>query len=149
LFIGARYKDQIHLSDALLEMDTTLRLTDDEKTQFTLSSSLTHEIGKRWLQFLYAEAQYLSDAEYQKIVLGNKLRHKLNSGQALSMGLSTYATTEEGFQAEKYLVTLSHRLKLYSSWIFLNSELFLDWQKAHSFSSNPGIQLGLNIYFGK
>ncbi|MEH6448441.1 MAG: hypothetical protein V7765_07210 [Oleispira sp.] len=148
LFIGARYDDVIKLDNSQFDMNATLRVTNEEKSQVKLSPSWNRVIGYNLLQTFYAEAQYLSGEDYQQLTFGGKWRYKLNSGQALSLGLSSYATTEENFQSEKHLLSLSHRLKLYSSWVFLNSKVFSDWQKARDFSSNPGIQLGLNIYFG-
>jgi len=148
IFIGARFDDAITLDNSQLDMNATVRVTNEEQLQVKLSPSWNKVIGHNLLQTFYAEAQYLSDEDDQQLTFGGQWRYKLNSGQALSLGLSSYATTENSFQAEKHSLSLSHRLKLYSSWVFLNSKVFSDWQKARDFSSNPGIQLGLNIYFG-
>lgn len=148
LFIGARYDEVFKLDKSQFDMNTALRLTNEKDTQFILSPSWNKGLQFNLLQTIYSEAQYLSNEDDQQLTLGSKWRYQLDSGQALSLGLSSNATTENSFQFEKHSVSFSHRLKVYSSWVFLNSEVFSDWQKGRGFSANLGIQLGLNVYFG-
>lgn len=148
IFVGASYKKVFSLDDNEVSAQGTFRITDKEEKQLRLASALSRTINKQWLHVTYADAQYRSELDNQQLTVGTKLRHKINTEQAVSINLSGFGTTENDFQMEGYAFTLGHRLKLYSSWVFLNTDVFVDWQKIRNFSANPGLQLGLNIYFG-
>lgn len=149
IFIGASFDRRYKLGNSQFEFDSAYRYTSEDISQLAIEPSLTTRLNSVWQQTVYADYRYFSNQDFQNISLGSSWRRKLDNAQGLSLALATHATTEKGYEAKQHEVIAGHRSTVYSDWVFLDTQLFLQWQQIHSFKADPGISLGMNIYFGR
>ena len=148
LFAGIEFDPEFELGSSQLTLNTNVRYNTDRVTQATFQPELVSELSD-WQQNLFIDYQYDSDRDDQSISWGGNWRHQLSAVDAISFAANTSATTAKRYSSQQHIVSSHYRRKIYSDWVFLDAQLFNRWQKGNDFKADPGISLGLNIYFGR
>lgn len=149
LYVGASFDHQTTLRNSQVEFNSQYRYTSQKVSQWVLTPSISHQFADNWQQVVYVDYRYLSDEDDQTIAYGAKWRQQMNQKQGVGFSLSSQGNTQHGYQSLQHLTTIDYRNKLYSDWMYLDVQFFNRWQRARNFSADPGISLGLNIYFGR
>jgi len=149
LYVGASFDHQMTLRSSQLELNSQYRYTSQNVSQLVLAPSINQQLADSWQHVIYFDYRYLSDQNDQAIAYGAKLRQQMNQKHGIAFSLSSKGTTQHSYQSVQHLATLDYRNKLYSDWMYLDAQLFNRWQRSRNFASDPGISLGLNIYFGR
>lgn len=149
VFVGASFDRHYRFDQSQFEFDSAFRYTSKEISQLVLEPSVTTRLNTLWQQTLYADYRYYSNQDFQNLAFGSHWRRKLNHAQGISLSLASHATTEKSYESKQHEIIAGHRSTIYSDWVFLDTQLFVQWQKLHNFKADPGISLGMNIYFGR
>ena len=149
IFAGVSYDHKFRFNQSQFELDSAYRYTSEDVNQLVIEPSLSTRLSQLWQQTLYADYRYYSNQDFQNLAFGINWRRKLNHAQGVSLAVSSYATTEKGYEAKQHEIIAGHRSRVYSDWVFLDTQVFVQWQKSHRFKADPGIALGMNIYFGR
>lgn len=149
LFVGASFDRHWLVKSNRLEWNSALRYTSKEVTQLVIEPSITRRVFADWQQVFFTDYRYQSDLDDQHIGWGGKWRRQFDHRHGLSLAATSQGNTKHDYQSEQYLISATHRFTLYGDWMFLNTQLFNQWQRSRNFSQNYGISLGLNAYFGQ
>lgn len=62
--------------------------------------------------------------------------------------IGSLAALGQGTLMEEYRSELTYRSRIYRPWIFVEITPYLSFQRDRGFDSNPGIRIGLDLFFG-